>query len=158
VNQDAPQPPVQVRAAVAIVALQALALLATAVILVVKTAFGDPNSIARALLDAAFALGGAVLLGLAARSLLRLRPAARTPLLVIELLAIPVSYSLAFQAHRVGYGGPILVSALAVIYLLFTPPARATLDRDPPSIERKPASTTKDRRPPTAPSAKRRRL
>ena len=44
--------------------------------------------------------------------------------MVIQLLAIPVSYSLAFQAHRIGYGGPILVAALAVLYLLFTPPAR----------------------------------
>jgi hypothetical protein len=48
---------------------------------------------------------------------------------VIQLLAIPVSYSLGFQAHRLGYGGPIFVVALAVLYLLFTPPARALLDR-----------------------------
>ena len=49
---------------------------------------------------------------------------------MLQLLALPVSYSLAFQAGRVGYGGPILVAALAVLYLLFTPPARAALDRD----------------------------
>jgi hypothetical protein len=42
-----------------------------------------------------------------------------------------VSYSLAFQAGRVGYGGPILIAALSVIYLLFTPPVRAALDREP---------------------------
>ena len=48
---------------------------------------------------------------------------------MIELLALPVSYSLAFQANRVGYGAPILLSALAVIYLLFTPPVREVLDR-----------------------------
>jgi hypothetical protein len=47
------------------------------------------------------------------------------------LLAVPVSYSLAFQAHRVAYGGPILLAALAVLYLLFTPPARTALDRRP---------------------------
>ena len=29
-------------------------------------------------------------------------------------------------------GGSILVAALAVLYLLFTPPARAVLDREPP--------------------------
>jgi hypothetical protein len=71
-------------------------------------------------------------LALCARSLLRLRPAARTPVVVIEVLALPVSYSLAFQADRVEYGGPILVGALAVLYLLFTPPVRAVLDRDIP--------------------------
>jgi hypothetical protein len=44
-----------------------------------------------------------------------------------------VSYSLAFQANRVEYGGPIIVAALAVLYLLFTPPVRAVLDREEPS-------------------------
>ncbi|MDT4938982.1 MAG: hypothetical protein QOG80_2653, partial [Pseudonocardiales bacterium] len=43
---------------------------------------------------------------------------------------LPVSYSLAFQAGLVAYGGPMLVAALAVLYLLFTPPARAALDRE----------------------------
>ena len=93
--------------------------------------FGHPDSLGRALLDAAFALAAAALLGVGARGLFRLSPAARTPVLVVQFLAIPVSYSLAFQADRVGYGGPILIAALAVIYLLFTPPARAALDRDP---------------------------
>jgi hypothetical protein len=51
-------------------------------------------------------------------------------MVVLQLLALPVGYSLAFQAGRVGYGGPILVAALVVLYLLFTPPARAALDRE----------------------------
>ena len=72
------------------------------------------------------------MLGLCARGLLRLRPAARTPVVVLQVLAVPVSYSLAFQAGRVGYGGPIFVAALAMLYLLFTPPVRAVLDREPP--------------------------
>jgi len=91
---------------------------------------GHPDSVARALLDAGFAIFGAALLALAARGLWHLRPAARTPVIVLQLLAIPVSYSLAFQADRVGYGGPILLAALAVIYLLFTPAAREALDRE----------------------------
>ncbi|HJQ41530.1 MAG TPA: hypothetical protein VJ831_00465 [Jatrophihabitantaceae bacterium] len=122
--------PGQVRAAVAVIWVEALALFATAAILVAKTITGDPSDVAGALLAAALAGGGGLLLGLAGRGLLRLRPAARTPVIVIELLALPVSYSLAFQAHRVEYGGPILVAALAVLYLLFTPPAREALDRD----------------------------
>jgi hypothetical protein len=43
-----------------------------------------------------------------------------------------VSYSLAFQAGRVAYGGPVLVAAVTVLYLVFTPPAREALDREPP--------------------------
>ena len=48
---------------------------------------------------------------------------------MLELLALPVSYSLAFQSHLPVYGAPIMLSALAVLYLLFTPAARAALDR-----------------------------
>ena len=122
-------PPAPVRSAVAIIGLEALALVVAAAILIVKTVGGHPSSVGRALLDAAFALLGAALLALAGRGLWRLRPSARTPVIVLQLLALPVSYSLAFQAGRVGYGGPILLAALAVLYLLFTPPARAALDR-----------------------------
>ncbi|MEO8888025.1 MAG: hypothetical protein ABI301_00935 [Jatrophihabitantaceae bacterium] len=128
--EDVERPPGQVRAAVAIVGAEALALVAAALVLIGKTIFGNPDSLGRALSDAGLALGGAVLLAFGARGLFRLSPAARTPVLVLQFLAIPVSYSLAFQAGRVDYGGPILVAAVAVIYLLFTPPARAALDRD----------------------------
>jgi hypothetical protein len=120
-----------VRAAAAVVGVESLALLATAVLLVIKTVVGHPNSIGRALLGAGLALIGAGALAIGARGLHRLQPAARTPVVVLQILALPVSYSLAFQAGRVGYGGPILVAALAVLYLLFTPPARAALDRAP---------------------------
>lgn len=122
--------PGQVRAATAIVGLEALALFAAAGVLIFKTVFGSPDSIGRAASDIGFALLGAVLLLFAARGLLRLSPSSRTPVLVLQLLALPVSYDLTFQAHRIDYGGPILVAALAVLYLLFTPPAREALDRD----------------------------
>jgi hypothetical protein len=110
--------------------LEAAALVGIAAFYLYDTAVGSPHSVAGALLGAAFALLGAAVLVLGARGLNHLRPAARTPVIVLQLLALPVSYSLAFQAGLPGIGGPILVAALAVIYLLFTPPARAALDRD----------------------------
>jgi hypothetical protein len=125
--------PAQVRAAVVIVGLQAVAFAGGAAVLVVKTVVGRPDSVARALLGAAFAVLGAAVLGSCARGLLALRPAARTPVVVIQLLALPVGYSLGFQAGLLAYGAPILVSALAVLYLLFTPPARKALDRERPT-------------------------
>jgi hypothetical protein len=115
-----------------LIGLEAAGLVATAVLLLVKTAVGRPTSLAGAVLGAAMALAAAAVLAAAARALLRLRPAARTPVVVLELLALPVAYSLAFQAGLVEYGGPLLVVALAVLFLLFTPPARAVLDREPP--------------------------
>jgi hypothetical protein len=122
--------PGQVRVACVILLVEVAALVAAMVVLLVETFAGNPDSIGRALSDAGLAAAGAVLLLLGVRGLARLRPAARTPVIVMQLLALPVAYSLAFQAHRVAYGGPILIAALAVIYLLFTPPARTVLDRD----------------------------
>jgi hypothetical protein len=116
--------------AVGIVLLEALALVGAAAVLIAKTLTGHPHDVSGALLLAALCLGGTLLLGLAARGVYHLRPPARTPVVVVQILALPVSYSLAFQAHRVGYGAPILVAAVTVLYLLFTPPARAALDRE----------------------------
>lgn len=124
-----PRIPGQLRAAAGIVAAEALALLAAAGVLIVKTATERPDSYGRALSDIGFALAGTLLLAAAARGLLRLKAGWRTPVILLQLLALPVSYSLAFQANRMEYGGPILLAALATLYLLFTPPARAALDR-----------------------------
>ena len=52
-----------------------------------------------------------------------------------QLLALPVGYSLAFQAGRSATAAPILVAALAVLYLLFTPPARGRARPRAPSAE-----------------------
>jgi hypothetical protein len=123
--------PVQLRAAAGVVVAQAAALLAAAAVLIVKTVTGHPDSVARALLGAAMALLAMLVLLACARGLLGLRWTARTPVVVLELLALPVSYSLGFQAGLMVYGAPILLSALAVLYLLFTPPARAALDHEP---------------------------
>ncbi len=124
--------PVPIRAAGVILAIEALGLVGLGLFEIVSTLSGHPDSVGRALFGGAFALLGAAALIVGARGLLLLRPAARTPMVVMELLAVPVSYSLAFQAGRFAYGAPILVAALAVLYLLFTPPARAALDREPP--------------------------
>jgi hypothetical protein len=127
-DDDGP-PPRPLVAACVLIGLQVLALVAAGVLVVVKALTQTAHSLAGALLLAAIVLAGAAVLALCARGLLRLRPAARTPVVVLEALALPVSYSLGFQAGRVGYGAPIMIGALAVLYLLFTPPVRAVLDR-----------------------------
>jgi len=122
--------PAQVRIAAVVTGLESLALVLVAGILVAKTLGGDPDSVGRALLGAAMALCAALALAFGARGLIELHAAARTPIVVLQLLALPVGYSLAFQAGLVGYGAPILIAAVVVLYLLFTPPARAALDRE----------------------------
>jgi len=128
---DRPRPPRPLVVACGVLAVQALALVAVAGVVLAKAATQSSTNLTGALLLAAITLTGAAVLGLCARGLLHVRPAARTPAVVIEVLALPVSYSLAFQAGRVGYGAPIMLSALGVLYLLFTPPVRAVLDRVP---------------------------
>jgi hypothetical protein len=113
-----------------IISAECLGLVAAAIVLIVKSVSGTPGDLGRALITSAVAVAAAVGLGFAARALLRLRPAARSPIVVLQLLALPVAYSLAFQADRIAYGAPIMLAALAVIFLLFTPPAREVLDRD----------------------------
>jgi hypothetical protein len=127
VDEQAPAP---VRIAVALILLESVGLVAAAVVLVVKSIGGQPNDIWRALLGAALALSGAAVLAVGARALARLRPSARSPIVVLQLLALPVAYSLWFQAGVAAYGAPIMLVSLAVLFLLFTPPAREALDRD----------------------------
>lgn len=120
--------PTPLRAAVVIVAAESVALVVAAGVLVAKTITGHPDNPGRALFGAAMAVLGAVVLALCARGLLALRPGARSPVIVLQVVALPVGYSLGFQAGLIGFGGPILFAALAVLYLLFTPPVRAALD------------------------------
>ncbi len=122
--------PVQLRVAVGLVLLQALAMVGLAALLFVKAFTDHPHSLAAALLGAGLALLAGAVLALCARGLAALNPSARSPIVVIEVCALPVSYSLGFQAGLIGIGAPILVVALAVLYLVFTPPVREVLDRE----------------------------
>jgi len=93
-------PPRPLKAACALLGLEALGLLAGGVVLLVDTVTGHPTDRASAVLTAAFAVAGAVALAYGARGLLRLRPAARTPIVVLEVLAVPVGYQLVFDSER----------------------------------------------------------
>jgi hypothetical protein len=124
--------PTGLRIACTLIGLQALGLVVAAAVLLIQTLTGHPTDRASALLGAAFAVAAAAAFGFGARGLLQLRPAARTPIVVLEVLTVPVAYSLAFDSGRYAYGAPILLVALVVLYLLFTPPVRAVLDREDP--------------------------
>jgi hypothetical protein len=122
-------PPATVRLAALVAAVEGAALLGLGLFYLGKTAVDRPDSYGRALFGALFAVAGGALLLLLARGLRRLRGWARSPVIVLQILACPVGYSLAFQAGLPGYGGPILLLAAAELYLLFTPEARAAFWR-----------------------------
>ncbi len=119
-----------VTGAAALAVVQGLALVAIAIFLIVDTIVGRPHSLFGGLGGAALALIGAAVLITLARPLSRLRRWARSPIVVLQVLWLPVGFSLAFQAGRPQYGVPILVLAIGVLALLATPEARAAFDRE----------------------------
>jgi hypothetical protein len=122
-------PPSGVRAAAAVVLIEAAALAATAAVLVVLAFVHTTTRLWAAVAIVGFALLGAAVLALCARGLVRLRPSARSPVILLQLLALPIGYSLGIQAGRALVGVPILIAAIAVLVLLMMPSSRQALDR-----------------------------
>jgi hypothetical protein len=123
------RPPETVRFAAWVVFAQAAALAVITVVLLVLAVVHSSQRLWAALAIAGFALLGALICYLCGRGLLDLRPSARSPIVLLELLALPVGFSLGVQAGRPLAGVPVLISAVAVLLLLFTPTARAALNR-----------------------------
>lgn len=124
----APRP---VLAAAALVTVEGVALLGFAVVSVVLTALDEAGSVSLALggalLLAAF---GAVLFWLA-RKLRELRPPARSPVVAVQVVGLPIGWTLTTTNGRPEIGLPILAVVLAVLVLLFgTAEARDSLARD----------------------------
>jgi hypothetical protein len=124
----APRP---VLIAAALVAVEGVALLLLAVVNVVLTALDDAGSVPLALAGAALLaiFGGALLL--LARALRALRPPARSPVVAVQVVALPVGWTLTSTNGRPEIGLPVLLLAAAVLVLLFgTAEARDALARD----------------------------
>src|SRR4051794_23902852 len=122
----APRP---LRVAALLTAVEGAGLVVAGLVQLGLTAFGDPEDVGRALFVGVFAVLVGIGLVLLARALDRRRRAARTPVVVVQLLALPVGYSLTFDADRVYVGLPLLVLAVVILLLLFTPESLSALDR-----------------------------
>lgn len=122
-------PPRTVASAVVLVRLEAAGLLVTAIALLVLILVHTSTRLWAAFSVAGFALLGAVLLWFCSRGLQQLRSSSRTPVILVQLLALPVTYDLGFQAGRLAIALPILAVVVATLILLFTPSARVALDR-----------------------------
>ena len=125
-----PRPePVTLLAAAALVALEAVGLLAAAVFFVVELGVADADDRVRAATAAALTLLGAIGLGLVARGLFGRRRWARAPALVTNLLVLPVAYDLT-RGGRWYVGVPLLLLAAVVLVLLFVRPTDEALLED----------------------------
>ncbi len=128
-GRDSGRAPVALVWAARLAWLESGALVAAGAAVLVLTFVHTSTRLWAALTIVAFAWLGAATLWLCGRGLLALRPSSRTPLLIVQLLALPVTYSLGFQAGKLLIGLPILVVALAEIVLLMLPESRRALDR-----------------------------
>jgi hypothetical protein len=128
---DVPENPAprSVRIASLITMAEAAALGLAAVVLLVLIVVHTTTRLWAAFTVVAFAVLGAAVLWLCARGLQELRPSARTPVVLVQLLALPVTYSLGFQAGLYAIALPIMAAAVTILILLFMPSARQALDR-----------------------------
>jgi hypothetical protein len=117
-----------VRLAALVTAVEAAVLVGFAGYVGIATATSIPDRLPNALALAGFTAGVGVLLGLLARSLVRLRAWARSPVMVVQIVFLPVGVSLV-EAGRGVVGAGVLLLAGAELFLLFTPQSRAALDR-----------------------------
>ncbi len=112
---------------VALVAAQGLGLVGLAVFFLVELMVSSPSSTARAVMAALLTLLAGLGLLAVARGLRRARRWARAPALVTQLLALPVAVGLV-QGGRWYVGVPLILWALGVLALLFTPAVGEALE------------------------------
>ncbi|MDN3296986.1 hypothetical protein QWM81_23655 [Streptomyces ficellus] len=114
----APAPrPARVTAAAAVAGLEALALFAAGVYLLVTTVTGRPDDLTQALTGGATLIALGLIPALAARGLLLCRSWSRGPAIITQLMALPVAWTL-LQATSAAIPAGIALAAVAVTGLV----------------------------------------
>ncbi len=109
--------------AAALLAVEGLALVLLGLVYGGAGVVGDPFDRTATLLEAALAVLAGVLVLLVARGIAEVRGWARSPAVVVQLLALPVGYGLV-QGRVWLAAVPVLLLAGTVLFLLFTAEAR----------------------------------
>lgn len=123
-QRERQEAPTAVRRAALVVAVEALALTVLAVVLLVLTLTGSPDSVGRALAEVVYVGLGAGLLAAAAVGLWRVSGWARGPVIVLQILLGLLAYNAAFEAQLPLLGLPVLALVATELWLLATPEAR----------------------------------
>lgn len=116
------------RLAALVAAVEGLALVGLSAFFVIKLLVSTPTDSGGALAVAGFELLGGVLVLMVARGIFHARRWSRSPSVVLQVVSLPVGYTLAFQSGQPEWGLPVLVLAAAELYFLFTPEARRAFD------------------------------
>ncbi|MER7108618.1 hypothetical protein [Streptomyces sp. NPDC000229] len=109
--------PARVTAAAAVAGLEALALFAGGVYLLVTSLTGRPDDLTQALTGGATLIALGLIPLLAARGLLRCRSWSRGPAIITQLMALPVAWTL-LQASSAAIPAGIALAAAAVTGLV----------------------------------------
>ncbi|GGP88146.1 hypothetical protein [Streptomyces roseolilacinus] len=114
--------PARVTAAAAVAGLEALALLAGGVYVLVNTLTGTPDGFTQALTGGATLIALGLIPLLAARGLLLCRSWSRGPAIITQILALPVAYTLLTGVGAAIPAGIVLaVAAVTALVLLVHP-------------------------------------
>ena len=119
-------PPQSVRWAALVVAVEGAALLVAGFVYAGAGLVGRPESRVREELAAALAVATGALVLVLARGLRGCRPWSRSPVVVLQLLVIPVGLGL-IQGGIYPVGVPMVALGAAVLYALASPTARLAL-------------------------------
>jgi hypothetical protein len=104
-----------VRRGALLIAVEGVALLVVGIVFTVATATGSPDNRGLSFGVAGFALAGGIALLLLARAIDRRQGWARSPVVVLQLLAVPVGIGF-LQGGHWGIGVPILLLAVAALW------------------------------------------
>lgn len=119
-----PEVPRPVRGAALVTLVEAVALGGGGIYWLIRTLLDKPENFSASLAGAVFALLAALLLVRLAVGISRLEGWSRSPLVVLQILFLPVAYTLAFPAKLPLVGLPVLALCATVLYLIFTPEGR----------------------------------
>lgn len=122
--------PPQLVAVAVLAALEGLALCAVAIWWGYEALFGSPTDQNLAIMGAVFVLLAGALLVRMGVALWNLDVWPRAPLIVLNLPAVPIGYSVAFRLGHEVIGMAVMAVAIAVIVLLFTQPVKDAFGRD----------------------------
>ncbi|MER7954010.1 MULTISPECIES: hypothetical protein [unclassified Streptomyces] len=114
--------PVRLTAAAAVAGIEALALVAGGLYVLVTAFTGDPDGLTQALMGGVTLIALGLIPGAAARGLLLRRSWSRGPAIITQILALPVAWQL-LQANSAMIPAGIALAALAVggLVLLVNP-------------------------------------
>ena len=116
-----------VRAAAAAVAVEGVGLIGLSIGLAIHGVTGHPSSLALAEASAVFGVLAGLVFLLLARGIYRVRPWARTPVILLQLLALPVTLAL-LEAGAYAYGVPLGLLSIGTLVLLAQRDARKAFE------------------------------